>query len=68
MSQHNRVYDMGEVPEKMKENTIIVSPKKAATVDCKEHRTIALISHMGKVILRLIGNRLKRKIIKNFDD
>ena len=64
----NRIYDTGVVPEKMKENTFIVIPKKPGTVECKEHRTIALISQVGKVILKVIGRRIKRKLMENVDE
>ena len=41
------------------ENLVIAKPKKLGTVECKEHRTTALNSQVGKVILRVIGKRTK---------
>ena len=64
----NKIYDSGIIPEKMKENLFIAIPKKAGTVECKEHRTIALMSQMGKVILRVIGRRIKSRIMENIDE
>ena len=44
----------------MKENLFIAILKKTGTVEGKEHRTIALMSQVKKVILRVIGRRKKR--------
>ena len=52
----------------MKENIFIAIPKKTGTVECQKHRTICLISQIGKVILRVIGKRMKRKIQENVDE
>ena len=64
----NKMYDTGNIPEKMMENVFIAIPKKPGTVECKEHRTIALMSQVGKVILRVIGRRIKRRIMENVDE
>ena len=45
----------------------IAIPKKPDTVECKEHRKIALIGQLGKVILRVIGRRIKMNITENAD-
>ena len=37
-------------------------PKKAGTIECKEHRTISLMSHVMKIILRVIPNRKKHSV------
>jgi len=41
-------------------NSIFIAlPKKPGTIDCKEHRTISLMSHVTKIILRVLLNRNK---------
>ena len=64
----NKIYDTGLVPKTMMENTFIVIPKKPGTIYCEEHRVIALISQVGKVILRVIGRKIKRKLMENVDE
>ena len=44
----NRMYDTGDIPEKIMENIFIAISKKSDTVECKEHRTITLMSQVGK--------------------
>jgi len=37
-------------------------PKKGNIKECSNHRTISLICHASKVLLKIINNRLKRKL------
>ena len=37
----------------------IAIPKKVGTVECDQHHTISLMSHLTKVMLRLLMNRMK---------
>ena len=52
----------------MIESIFIALPKKPGTTDCKAHRTISFISHVTKIILRLILNRNKTTIREKFSD
>ena len=40
---------------------VVPIEKKSNTFKCEEHRTISLISHASKVILRVLANRLEVK-------
>ena len=62
------MYNTGETPEKMKENIFIAIPKKTGTVECEKHLTIFFVSQIGKVILRVIEKKIKRKIQENVDE
>lgn len=55
----HRIYSTGHIPEKMKENIFIAIPKKTGTMECEIHRTISLVSQLGKVIIRIIINELR---------
>ena len=37
-------------------------PKKGDTLQCSKNRTIALISHNSKILLRIIANRMEEKL------
>ena len=47
-------YDTGEIPEDICKSIFIALSKKPGAVECELHRTISLISHITKLILRII--------------
>ena len=61
----NRIYDEGYIPEAMRESVFVTIPKKPGAVECEKHRTISVMSQIGKVVLRVLRARLKRKIEEN---
>ena len=58
----NLIYDSGIIPGDMVRSTFIALPKKPRAVECKDHRTISLMSHVMRVILKVIHSRIERKI------
>ena len=58
----NKIYDTGFIPEEMAKSIFIVIPKKPGTIECSQHRTISLMSQLTKIILKVILNRIRRKI------
>ena len=54
----NKMYDTGEIPSNMAKPIFITLPKKPGTKICKEHRTISLMSHTVKLLLRVIMHRI----------
>ena len=58
----NKIYNTGYIPKEMYRSIFIAIPKKPNAVECSLHRTISLMSIITKIILRVILNRLKRKI------
>ena len=48
--------------EKIDESIFIAIPKKIGTTECELHRTISLMSHVTKIILRVILLRARSKI------
>ena len=52
------VWTGGEVPQQWKDAIIKVLYKKSDRSNCKYYRGISLLSHAGKVLLKLVANRL----------
>lgn len=55
----NAVYDSGTLPDDWLRSTFITLPKKAHAKKCSEYRTISLMSHVLKVFLAIIHNRIR---------
>ena len=55
----NRIWKTGESPTPWTQSLIITLPKKGNLQLCQNYRTISLISHSSKVMLKVILNRLK---------
>lgn len=50
----NKIYDTGYIPDDMKKSTFIPLPKKSKAVNCTDFRTISLMSHVTKILLKII--------------
>ena len=62
----NKIWQTGEWPTPWTQNLVIIFPKKGNLQQCQNYRTISLISHPNKVMLKIILNRLNpqaKKII-----
>ena len=55
----NKIWQTGEWPTPWTQSLIITVPKKGNLQLCQNYRTISLISHPSKVMLRILLNRLK---------
>ena len=58
----NDIYDKGTIPGDMLRSIFVTLPKKTAATECENHRTISLMSHLTKIILRILLNRARNKI------
>ncbi|MCH9665805.1 MAG: hypothetical protein K0U41_08180 [Gammaproteobacteria bacterium] len=58
----NEIYDSGEIPDDLSKSIFIALPKKPGATECELHRTISLMSHIIKLILRIIMIRARNKI------
>ena len=56
------MYDDGIFPEDLSKSIFIALPKKPGAVDCEQHRTISLMSHVTKIILRILLLRARSRI------
>ena len=57
-----KIHEMGYITKEMEEIILLTMPKKAGTLECNKHRTISIISHISKLILRIVLNRIRPKI------
>lgn len=58
----NTIYESGNLPEEWLTSTFIVLPKKPTVRKCEEYRTISLMSHTLKLFLKVIHERIYRKL------
>ena len=58
----NDIYNTGYIPKDLMKSVYIPLPKKPGTIECENHRTISLMSHVTKKILQIIMKRIKNKI------
>lgn len=64
----NKIYNSGEWPEDFVKTIMIPIPKKSNTRRCGEHRTISLISHAAKILLRIMNRRLTKIMEENVSE
>jgi len=53
---------MGEFPEDLNKSILIALPKKLGAAECEKHRTISFMSHITKIILRILLLRARSRI------
>ncbi len=58
-----QVYDNGERVAQMYKSTFITLPKIPGTLECNKHRTISIMSQVTKIILRVVLDRMRNKIL-----
>ena len=64
----NDIYKTGVIPASMNESIFIRLPKKPKATLCAEYRTLSLMSHLLKVILKVILLRNRQKIEKEISN
>ena len=64
MTISNKIWQTGEWPTPWIQSLVITLPKKGNLQWCQDYRTISLISHPSKVMLKIILNRLKPQVEK----
>ena len=55
----NKIWQTGQWPIPWTQSRIITLPKKGNLQQCKNYRTVSLICHPSKVLLKVLLNRLK---------
>ena len=58
----NQIYDSGEIPKEMCKSIFIMLPKKDVATEGGMHRTIGLMSHLTKLLLRILMERMRSKL------
>ena len=54
-----QIWKTQQWPQDWKRSVFILIPKKVNAKECSKYRTIALISHTGKVMLKILQTRLQ---------
>ena len=57
-----KIWRDGQWPTDWGRAVFIPLPKKGNIKECSNHRTISLICHASKILLKIINNRMKRKL------
>ena len=58
----NNIYETGKIPEELLTSVFIALPKKPGAIECELHRTISLMSHITKILLRIIMLRARNRV------
>ena len=58
----NKIWQTGEWPTPWTQSIVITLPKKGNLQQCQNYQTIHLISHLSKVMLKIILHRLKPQV------
>ena len=64
----NEIYDSGKIPEDLSKSIFVTLPKKPGTIKCEFHRTISLMNHTTKILLRVLMNRARNKLKSEISD
>ena len=60
----NMVYSHGYFPEELNTSVFITLSTISLSAKCEKHRTISLMSHITKLILRVVLNRVRARSYK----
>ena len=63
-----KIWKTQQWPQDWKRSVFIQIPKKGNAKECSNHRTIALISHASKVILKILQVRLQQYVSQELPD
>ncbi|GFO24183.1 RNA-directed DNA polymerase from mobile element jockey-like [Plakobranchus ocellatus] len=58
----NEIYDLGQIPTDLSKSMFIALPKKPGATECELHRTISLMSHITKILLKIIMLRIRNEL------
>ena len=57
----DRIYETGVVPNETRKSVFVTSPKKPGATECENFRTISLMSHALKLLLRIMVQKIEKK-------
>ncbi|GFS23132.1 LINE-1 retrotransposable element ORF2 protein [Elysia marginata] len=62
IEKNTNLYDTGQIPTDLTKSIFIALPKKPGATERELHRTISLMSHVTKILLRIVMLRARNKI------
>jgi len=60
--RRNKAWETGIAPTEWKKSVLVLLRKKGSAMECSSYRTIALTSHLGKVLMMIITEKLRSHI------
>ena len=60
----NMMYIQGGFPSELNTSIFITLPKVNGATKCEKHRTISLMSHITKLVLRIVINRIRGRTLQ----
>ena len=64
----NQIWRGESTPEEWIQSVLVTIPKKGDLTDCRNYRTIALMSHVGKIFMMILLERLKAQTEEHLAD
>ena len=64
----NIIYNTGYILTEMKQSIFVLIPKRPKAQNCTEYRTISLMSHVTKLLLKIIQVKITAKINKEISE
>ena len=64
----NQIWRGESTPEEWIQSVLVTIPKKGDLMDCRNYRTIALMSHVGKIFMMILLERLKAQTEEHLAD
>ena len=58
----NDIYDTGQIPDELARSVYVTIPKKTKATECGDFRTISLMPHVTKLLLKIILERIRIKV------
>ena len=55
----NMIHNQGSFPNELNKSIFITLPKVNGTIKCEKNRTISLMSHVTKLVLRIVINKIR---------
>lgn len=56
------IYDTGELPTDFQKCIMVPIPKKKSAIKCEQYRTLSLVSHASKILLKIVQRRIEGKV------
>ena len=67
-SKGQQIWNTQQWPQHWERSVFILIPEKGNPKECSNYRTIALISHAGKVMLKILQARLQQNVNRELPD
>ena len=58
----NKIYESGETLDDLSKSVFVALPEKSGAIECELHRTISLMSHITKLVLKIIMVKTRSRI------